>query len=190
MRKLASPLFLLLIVLVLQAYAKAPIISQLLLHAQYVSLGYETAGGFLAETDFASFTSTSVQAADRMVVSNIYDAITKWKRYVITVAPQQADILIAVRTGRTVAGTGGIRIESGGIDPSTGRRKGAGIGPVFGAEAGPADDYLAVYQSDEGREAVRLWVRTQENGLAGKNPPLFQSFKDEVESAAKKAKKP
>ena len=190
MRKTSGLILLFSLLLVLQSYAKAPTIPALVLQARYVALGYETAEGFIAETDFRSFASTKVQPDDRQAIANIYDALSKWKRYTITINPADADMLIAVRTGRVAAGMGGIRVGTGGIDPTTGRRTSAGIGPVFGAEVGPADDYLAVYQADDGREAARLWAATQHDGLVGKNPPLFKNFKEEVEAAAKKSKKP
>lgn len=189
MRKSLGVILLFSLLLVLQGYAKAPSIPALVLQARYVALGYETAEGFIAETDFRSFASTKVQPDDRQAIANIYDVLTKWKRYTITINPADADMLIAVRTGRVASGTGGIRVGTGGIDPTTGRRTSSSIGPVFGAEAGPADDYLAVYQADDGREAARLWVATQHDGLVGKNPPLFKNFKDEVEAAAKKSGK-
>lgn len=189
MRKSSGVILLLSLLLVLQGYAKAPSIPALVLQARYVALGYETAEGFIAETDFRSFASTKVDPDDRRAIANIYDALSKWKRYTITIDPTWADMLIAVRTGRLASGAGGVRIGTGGIDPTTGRRTSTSIGPVFGAEVGPADDYLAVYQSDDGREAARLWVATQHDGLMGKNPPLFKNFKDEVEAAAKKSGK-
>jgi hypothetical protein len=190
LRKCLSVLLLSIFVLVLQSYANAPSIPALVLQARYVALGYETAEGFIAETDFRSFASTKVMPDDRQAIANIYDALNKWKRYTIVINPGNADMLIAVRTGRLASGTGGIRVGTGGIDPTTGRRTSSTIGTVFGAEAGPPDDYLAVYQADDGREAARLWVATQHDGLVGKNPPLFKNFKDEVEAAAKKSKKP
>ena len=191
MRKSLGVILLFSLLLVLQGYAKAPSIPALVLQARYVSLGYETAEGFIAETDFRSFASTKIEPDDRQAIANIYDALSKWKRYTITINPADADMLIAVRTGRVASGTGGIRVGTGGIDPTTGRRTSSSIGPVFGAEVGPADDYLAVYQADDGREAARLWVATQHDGLVGKNPPLFKNFKDEVEAAAKRSgKKP
>ena len=190
MRKLSSVLLLLFFALAVQSYAKAPSIPALVLSAQYVALGFETADGFISETGFEAVTSSKVLPSDRQALANVRDALTKWKRYVITIIPRQADILIAVRTGRRASAFGGVHVGTGSIDPTTGRRTGGpAIGPVVGAEVGPADDYLAVYQSDRGREAARLWVQTQEDGLQGKNPPLYQSFKNEVESAAKKQPK-
>lgn len=189
MRKSLGVILLFSLLLVLQGYAKAPSIPALVLQARYVALGYETAEGFIAETDFRSFASTKIEPDDREAIANIYNALSKWKRYTITINPADADMLIAVRTGRVASGTGGIHVGTGGIDPTTGRRTSSRIGPVFGAEVGPADDYLAVYQADDGSEAARLWVATQHDGLVGKNPPLFKNFKDEVEAAAKKSGK-
>lgn len=57
-------------------------------------------------------------------------------------------------------------------------------------EAGPPNDYLAVYEASEGQEGSRLWRKTEDDGLVGKDPPLVQSFKSDVEAAAKKSKKP
>ena len=189
MRKTSGLMLLFSLLLVLQSYAKAPTIPALVLQARYVALGYETAEGFIAETDFRSFASTKIDPDDRQAIANIYDALSKWKRYTITINPADADMLIAVRSGRIASGTGGVRVGTGGIDPTTGRRTSTSIGPVFGAEVGPPDDYLAVYQADDGREAARLWVATQHDGLVGKNPPLFKNFKDEVEAAGKKSGK-
>lgn len=192
MRKLSSALLLLFVVLAIQSYAKAPGIPALAVQAKYVALGFETADGFIGESDLEAVTSSKVLPADRQALANVRDALAKWNRYVITIIPHQADILIAVRTGRRASAFGGVHVGSGPIDPTTGRRTGGPeIGPTIGAEVGPANDYLAVYQSDGGREAARLWVQSEEDGLEGKNPQLFQNFKNAVESAARKqSKKP
>src|SRR5690349_355489 len=107
-RKSSGVILLLSLLLVLQGYAKAPSIPALVLHAKYVALGYETAEGFIAETDFRSFASTKVLPDDRQAIVNIYDALNKWKRYTITIDPTWADMLIAVRSGRLASGTGGV----------------------------------------------------------------------------------
>ena len=190
-RKIPVVLLVLIFFPAAQSNAKNPVIPGLVLQARYVCLGYETAEGFLAESDLRSFVSTKVEPDDRRALANIYDSFNRWKRYIITINPEEADMLIAVRSGRRASVFGGVSAGTGGVDPVTGRRTSRQIGTVVGAEAGPPDDYLAVYQSDYGREAVKLWVATMHDGLGGKNPPLFKNFKDEVESAAKKAgKKP
>ncbi len=190
MRKLSASLILSVFLLALQGYAKDPALSTQLVHARYVALGFETANGFLGEWDTESFVSAKILPEDRQALANVSDAIKKWNRYVVTIEPRQAEILIAVRSGRTASANGGIRVHTGSIDPSGTTSGGTGIGPVVGVEAGPPSGYLAVYQADDGREGPRLWRKTEEDGLVGRNPPLFESFKKDVEAAAKKSKKP
>lgn len=183
MRKLTGALLLCFFVLAVQGYAKDPVLNTQVLHATYVALGYETAQGFISEFDEQSFISLKILPADREALNNVHDGLTKWKRYTITVEPREAEMLIAVRSGRVASVDGGVRIGS--VPPIAGS-PGGGIGPVFGGEVGPPSDYLAVYAADKGREGVRLWVKSEEDGLVGKNPPLFVDFKDDVEALAKK----
>lgn len=182
MRKFAIALLLWLFV-AFNVQAKDPVLSAQLLQAKYVALGYETAQGFIAEFDEQAFVSFKITPQDRQALANVHDALEKWKRYVVTVRPDEADMLIVVRAGRVASVDGGIRV---GNTPAIPAGQRGGIGTVVGAEAGPPDDYLAVYQADNGREGPRLWRKTEEDGFAGKNPALFESFKSDVESFAKK----
>lgn len=191
MHKFSGVLLLSVFVLVLQGYAKDPVLSAQLLHARYVALGFETAEGFLGEWETQAFVSAKILPGDRQALANVSDALKKWNRYAITIDPQQAEILIAVRSGRLASANGGIRVHTGSIDSTgTARTSGTAIGPVVGVEAGPPSDYLAVYQADDGHEGPRLWRKTQDDGLVGRNPPLLESFQADVEAAAKKSKKP
>jgi len=192
MRNLISALLLSFFVLAIQGYAKDPKASALLTHARYVALGYEAASGFLGEWETESFISAKILPQDRQALANVSDALKKWNRYAITIDPRQAEILIALRSGRVASANGGIRVQTGSIDPTgrTTRMPGVGIGPVVGVEAGPPNDYFAVYQANGGSEGPRLWFKTEEDGLVGKDPPILESFKDDVERAAKKSKKP
>ena len=192
MRKLSATLLLSVFLLALKGYAKDPALSLELLHAHYVALGFETANGFLGEWETESFISAKILPEDRQALANLSDALKSWNRYAITIHPEEAELLIAVRAGRLASANGGIHVETGSVDPTgrTRRMPGTAIGPVIGAEAGPPDDYLAIYQANDGKEGPRLWRKTEEDGLVGKNPALFESFKSEVEAAAKKSKKP
>ena len=183
MRKLTSALLLCFFVLAVQGYAKDPALNAQVLHATYVALGYETAQGFISEFDEQAFISAKILPADRQALTNVHDGLDKWKRYTITTEPRQAEMLIAVRSGRVASVNGGVRIGS--VPVIAGAPRG-GVGPVFGGEAGPPNDYLAVYAADKGREGARLWVKSEDDGLVGKNPPLFVHFKDDVEALAKK----
>ena len=178
-----SPLVLL---LCLSGDTAAQTLSAQLLHAQYVAFGYETAQGFISDSSFEAFTSTTITPQDRQALSNVRRALEKWKRYISVVRPSEAEMLVAIRAGHQGSVYVGGRI---GHVP-VGSAPGSASGPVVGAELGPSEDYMAVYASENGREGVQLWSKTEDDGLAGKNPPLFQSFKDEVESLAKKQAKP
>jgi hypothetical protein len=183
MRKFPSALLLSFFVLALQGYAKGPVLSAELLQARYVALGFETAEGFLGEWETAAFTSANIQPEDRRALSDVHDALTHWKRYVVTIDPRQADMLIAIRSGRLASVNAGVRVHS---KPVIAGGPTYGVGTVFGGDVGPRDDYLAVYQADNGQEGARLWRETDKDGLVGNGPPLFRSFKDEVEAFAKK----
>lgn len=184
MRKLGTSFLLALFVLVVGGHAKDPVLPVEVLHATYVALGYETAQGFIGEADEEAFISAKILPADREALNNVHNELATWKRYIITITPRDAEMLIAVRSGRVASVNGGVHIGTIPVGvPPAGR---GGIGPVFGGEAGPPNDYLAVYQADKGREGPPLWKKSEEDGLVGKNPPLFESFRRDVEALAKK----
>ena len=183
MRRSASALLLIFFVftLSLAARPKAELPEQLL-HAQYVALGYETAAGFVSETEI---TSTRILPEDREALENVREALRDWKRYIITLDPHHAELLIAVRSGRIASAKTGVAVIA-----SSGPRGGIGVGPVVGVEAGPPNDYLAVYEANNGKEGARLWRGDEKDGLVSP-PSLVRNFRDDVEAAAKrKAKKP
>jgi len=192
MRKFGAALLVSVFVFSIQGNAREPKLSALLLQARYVALGFETAGGFLGEWETHAFVSANILPEDRQALANLSGALRKWNRYAITIDPRQAELLIAVRAGRLASANGGIHVETGSIDPTgrTRRMPGVGIGPAIGAEAGPPSDYLAVYAAHEGEEGPRLWRKTEDDGLGGKDPPLLENFKSDVEAAAKQSKKP
>ena len=179
-RKFYGVLILFVLVPVLVVHAD-PKLSMQLLNASYVALGYETAAGFIGETDFESFRTGKITAEDREALQNVRTAIQKWNRYTITLRPQDAELLIAIRSGRIASLHSGVQIDTGSIGSP-------GIGPMAGAEVGPNTDVMSVYEANDGREGPRLWRKLEDNGLKGQNPSLFVSFKSDVESLAKKKK--
>ena len=103
MRKFGAALLLSSFVVAIQGNAKEPKLSNLLVHARYVALGFETAGGFLGEWETESFVSANILPEDRRALINLSDAIKKWNRYAITIDPRQAELLIAVKSARVIA---------------------------------------------------------------------------------------
>ena len=146
-----------------------PIVPKLIVTARYV----------LVTTYYGSEFSPNVIPEDRRAVADIQQAIQKWRRYKLVYRAENADLILVVRKGRLASVTSQIGIGS--RQPGGTSR---GIGG--GAEVGPANDWLAVYNAHSGIESPPLWQATQREGL---NPPdlsLFKRFKEEVEEAARK----
>ncbi len=133
---------------------------------------------------------------DRLAIANVQDALSDWKRYTLVTRRDQADLIIVVRKGRLVEGRVGVDVGAGtqgnagtgpgGQAPSAGgpRASGPGVGVGVGGEVGPPDDLFEVYEPGSNDAfGAQLWVRSQPEGLSGKNPILFKQFKDAVEKA-------
>jgi hypothetical protein len=161
--------------------------------ATYVALGYETSSGFVSENDLGA---RSILPQDREALYNVRQAVKKWGKYIVAISPDEAQILIVVRSARVASADGGIGVHRGSGGPTT-------IGTVIGAETGPSVDYLAVYDADHNggptqadpefkgtntREGAVLWRATEEGGLEGSDPSLFERLKKDVDSIAKKKK--
>ena len=129
--------------------------------------------GFLSDTSITR-AQFRVLPEDREALQRVRDEIQKWKRYVITVKPEDADLLIEGRTGRLASVHGGYRI---------GTQNGDKIGgPVYGAEVSSPDDMLEVYEAKDGKEGILLWRKLQKGGLSGSPPPLVERFRRDVDS--------
>jgi hypothetical protein len=119
---------------------------------------------------------------DIRVRSEVEEALRKWGRYVVTIDPKAADLIVAVRVGRhastDVGGIGRVGTE------------GTAIGGVAGGEVGPGRDLMEVYIADHfnGGEGTLLWQRAEDGGLDSPDFPLIQKFRREVEAATKKKK--
>jgi hypothetical protein len=127
---------------------------------------------------------------DRDAIADVDKALYDWKRYIVTIRRDQADLIFVVRKGRLASATVGGQVSSAPpMGPGAGRSgagpgasPGAGSGVSLGGEVGPPDDLLEVYlpNPNEARGAT-LWQRSLPDGL---NPPqlmLFKQLKDEIE---------
>lgn len=184
MRKLSGALLLslLIVALPLTAKSKKSKVPAVLEQATYVALGYETAGGFVSENDLIS---PKILPQDREVLDNVRAALQKWHKYIITINPREAQLLIAVRSGRLASANGGIRVWHPNGGPNS-----TSVAPVFGGDVGPSGDYLAVYMADDAHEGTKLWQASEDRGLEGDDPPLFAHFRKDVESIPTATKKP
>jgi hypothetical protein len=153
--------------------------------ARYVTLGYDLGDRFLSETE--AITSPDVLPEERRALVAIADEIRKWGRYVVTVHPRDAELLIAVRIGRRGSIGGGMGVGSAG-EPGRG---GPGAGPALlpggsrvNAEISSNEDMLTVYDARGGGVGVQLWRVIRGGGLQGAPPRLFEEFRADVERAA------
>ena len=142
--------------------------------ARYVCLGYETGDGFLSEQQ-SIYSPESVFPEDRHALDAIRDELESWDRYVITVQPQQAELLIAVRAGRRAGISTGIGIGTGG-------RGGLGAKSGTGAvEFSSPDDMLTIYESRGGQPGAQLWRVQQKGALSGTPPKAFAELRADIE---------
>jgi hypothetical protein len=152
--------------------------TRILAAATYVALGFGGEGGFVSDVDAGK--TMDVSQEDRAALTEIRKQFEKWHRYVLTSFPDRAELLIAVRAGRS--GHVGGRSAIGGRPPGTGL-----IGIDGGGSSSP-DDMLTVYARTPGsnnRSLSLVWRRALPNGLSGPQAPLFEQFRSAVEAAAK-----
>jgi hypothetical protein len=95
----------------------------------------------------------------------------------VTVKPQDAELLIAVRTGRRVGVSTGIGVGTGGA----GGGFGASRGGSGGVELSTPDDTLTVYESRGGRAGALLWRAQRKGALSGTPPKAFGELRADVE---------
>ena len=197
---------LLMVTVVLPLTAGTPKLPRPLVEARYVTLGFETASGFVSEYDFDQRAGSR---EDRRALENVRGALKRWGKYHIT-TPDAADLLIALRAGRVASGNVG-----GGASGGTNQKP---AGDVFvGGDLGWRADLLAVYSADHisgvgadasssattmdagrddlpslgvnrTRRGALLWRASAIDGLQGATLPLIERFKSDVETVAAKKK--
>lgn len=140
--------------------------------ARYVAVGYDVGGRFMSEFD--SQASREVTADDRRAQSEVRKLLEKWHRYVLVDRPGDAEVLIAVRTGR--------RLSVGGGTQTGPRRQAAGTAGQFaGVQVSVPDDMLTVRD----RSGSLLWRQQLSNGLTDPSVPLFANLRSAIEAASK-----
>ena len=153
-----------------------------LAQARYVALAYDMGDSMLSESE-ALARPARVLPEDREALNSVRNLIEKWGRYVITTRPAQAELLIAVRTGRRASAEAGVRI--GGRRQGTTPAGSAATGASYGLEVSSTDDMLSVYDASGGGAGAPLWREQRPGGFSGSAPTLFDDFKADVEKAAK-----
>ena len=175
MRKVSLFALVLLLAAVSQAKEKAAM-PALITNATYVFV--TTYDGDLLNPDLIP--------QDRQAANDVLKAIEKWGRYKLVYKLQQADLILVVRTGRTLEIKGGLQ-KSTTVGPGGGH---SGSAQSFGAEAGDPRDILAVYAGSEGVQGIKssppLWRDRAVDGLKAPEMPLLKEFQSKVEASKTK----
>jgi hypothetical protein len=120
---------------------------------------------------------------DREAISAVENAFQGWRRYSLVLNPDNADIIVVVRSGRVVSAAPSVTV--GGRDPrglpSGYPRPGVGIS----TDVGPSQDLFEVHDARLGFDSAPLYRRLSTGGLKAPELPLFKDFKKEVEKADK-----
>ena len=151
-----------------------------LAQARYVALAYDLGGTILSESEAVSRPAL-VSPEDRDALQAVRSQLEKWGRYAITVSPGQAELLIALRTGRRASASAAVRIGGRRDGPAP---AGSVAGGGMGAEVSSGEDLMTVYDK-AGSGSLVLWRGQRRGGLSGSSPGLFEDFKADVERAAK-----
>ena len=113
--------------------------------------------------------------ADREVQAEVEQKIRGWKRYIFVDRVQDADIVIAVRTGAVAK-------PRVGIETSTSHPPRLAIG----TDVGSTQDMLAVYRGGAGAfEASPLWRDVSTDGLSLPTLPAVDRLKTALQKAEK-----
>lgn len=145
------------------AYAQKPALPAVFNQAHYV---------FVQAVDGDAY-NLNLLPEDREAILDVKTALQKWGRYAVTENRSEADIVFVVRAGRlgTLSGRGVAGRSPRG--PQAGQWNGAGAS----GELGPPDDLLWVCRLDRsGKLGAPLWTRTEKDGLASPDVPLFREF--------------
>ena len=156
----------------------------LLDHARYVALGYDVGTGFLSAHELALAPAHTL-TEERQAIEAIRKDLEKWGKYVVTLHPEDADLLIAVRVGRRAALEIGTR--RGGPGPGELSQGRTTRERSYGTEVSSSrGDMVEVYEASGGRPGMLLWRGAEQDGLSGTPPRLYKAFRDETERKSKK----
>lgn len=126
---------------------------------------------------------------DRQAIVDVQNALRDWHRYTLVYNSSEADLVFIVRKGRLVTaqvrGTVGTPNRPGPVgqsSPFPGQPGQNAPGYGAGGEVGPPDDYLEVKTQDaQGESSMRIWQRSQPEGLDAPQVPLIRALRDAVE---------
>ena len=139
-------------------WAQGPVLDQRIARAQKVAVGFDTVRGFSAQPPTSE---------DRDARYALLSELESWGRYLVVSNPDQADLLIAIRTRWVVDGQRG----------STARNH---HGLKFRGAGAIRADLLSVYNARYRKSGIPLWRHSLVGGLS-EDLPLFGKLRSDVE---------
>jgi hypothetical protein len=159
-------------------FAGTRTVPALIAQARYVALGYDTGDQFLSEQEGITQVD-KLLPGDLRALGALRDQLEKWDKYIITLRPEQAELIFAVRSGRRAVASVGIPLGGG---PATSAAPGLS---AYGGQISSQDDMLTIYDVRSGRPGTQLW---REQHAVGFPSRLFDQFKADVERTPIKKK--
>ena len=138
--------------------AQGPVLDQRLARAQKVAVGFDTVLGFSAQPPTSE---------DRDARYALLSELESWGRYLVVSNPDQADLLIAIRTRWVVDGERG----------STARDH---HGLTFRGAGAIRADLLSVYDARYRKSGIALWRHSLVGGLS-EDLPLLARLRSDVD---------
>lgn len=136
---------------------------------------------------------------ERAAINRIEDAVRAWGKYKIVYRPEEANLMLVVKTSGLGTARTGIDVGTPPMDPThpgtrvDPRSVGIGIGTIGGVDvSSDSNDMLLVSISPQepAMDAPIVWRRSAHHGLQGSKPALFEAFHDAVAEAARQNGKP
>lgn len=143
-------------------YAESQVLDQRLARAQKVAVGFDTELGFSAQPP---------SPEDRDARYALLSELESWGRYRVVSNPDQADLLIAIRTRWFVDGPVG----------SAARNH---HGLKFRGAGATRADFLSVYDARHRKAGIPLWRHGLIGGLS-EDLPLLAKLRSDVESLSR-----
>lgn len=122
-----------------------------------------------------------VLSENRKAITDLQHALQDWKRYIITAKRREAEIVLIVCKGSLASAKGGVGARGG-----TNERTAANAS--LDAQLGILDDRLEVYILNPDESLMGpIWRRSLKDGLDPPEMPLFEQFKEAIDTASKQA---
>ncbi|MGH9523853.1 MAG: hypothetical protein ACRD3E_15100 [Terriglobales bacterium] len=158
------------------------------------------AAQFVYITSFHGDTySRETTMEERAAMNRIEDAVRAWGKYKVVYRPEEADLMLIVKTSGLGGARTGIDVGTPPMDPShpgtriDPRTGGVGIGTLGGVDvSSDSNDMLlvSITPQEPATDASFVWRRSAHNGLRGNKPTLFEAFRDAVDQTARQNAKP